>query len=51
MFFTAGVHIGRVPKLAGGFEIGQEVPEGIDEPPLEKAWKPGFIFAVTFKLR
>lgn len=51
MFITAGVHIGRVPKLAGGFEIGQEVPEGINEPPLEKEWKPGFIFAITFKLR
>lgn len=51
MFVTAGAHIGRVPKLAGGFEIGQEVPEGIDQPPVEKAWKPGFIITVTFKLR
>lgn len=51
LFLTAGVHIGRVPKLAGGFELGQEVPEGIDAPPVEKAWKPGFIFALTYKLR
>jgi hypothetical protein len=51
LFITAGVHIGRVPKLAGGFELNQEVPEGIDTPPLEKSWKPGFIFALTFKIR
>ncbi|HEY0377879.1 MAG TPA: hypothetical protein VGC87_13225, partial [Pyrinomonadaceae bacterium] len=51
MFVTAGVHFGRVPKLAGGFEVGQEVPEGIDQPPIEKAWKPGFVIAVTYKLK
>lgn len=51
LFLTAGVHVGRVPKLAGGFELGQEVPEGVEEPPVEKAWKPGFIFALTYKLR
>jgi hypothetical protein len=33
MFVTTGLHIGRVPKLAGGFQIGDEVPEGIDAPP------------------
>jgi hypothetical protein len=51
MFITAGLHVGRVPKLAGGFQLDQEVPEGIDAPPLEKAWKTGFITTVTFKLR
>jgi hypothetical protein len=51
LFITAGAHIGRVPKLAGGFELNQEVPEGIDKPPIEKSWKPGFIFALTFKIR
>jgi hypothetical protein len=51
LFLTAGVHIGRVPKLAGGFVLDQEVPEGIDTPPVEKAWKPGFIFAITYRLR
>lgn len=51
LFLTAGLHVGRVPKLAGGFAVGDEVPEGVDEPPVEKAWKPGFIFALTYKLR
>lgn len=51
MFVTTGLHVGRVPKLAGGFELGQEVPEGIDQPPVEKAWKSGFIVTITFKLR
>lgn len=51
LFFTAGAHIGRVPKLAGGFELDQEVPESVSEPPIEKAWKTGFIFTVTYKLK
>ena len=51
MFVTAGIHVGRVPKLAGGFNIGDEVPEGVADPPIEKAWKTGFITTVTFKLR
>lgn len=51
LFVTAGFHVGRVPKLAGGFQLGEEVPEGIDAPPVEKAWKTGFIVGITFKLR
>lgn len=51
MFITGGVHFGRVPKLAGGFEVGAEVPDGIDQPPVEKAWKPGFVLGITFKLK
>ncbi len=51
MFITAGVHIARVPKLAGGFKLDEEVPTGISEPPVEKAWKTGFIFAFTYKLK
>jgi hypothetical protein len=51
MFLTVGAHIGRVPKLAGGFTLDQEVPEGVSEPPVEKAWKTGVIFAFTYKLK
>lgn len=51
MFITAGAHIARVPKLAGGFQLDQEVPEGISAPPVEKAWKPGFIISFTYKLK
>ena len=48
-FITPGLHVGRAPRLAGGFQIGDEVPEGVDAPPIEKVWKPGF--AVTFTIR
>jgi hypothetical protein len=51
LFITPGLHIGRVPKLAGGFKLDQEVPEGISEPPIEKAWKSGFVVTFTYKIR
>jgi hypothetical protein len=50
LFITPGVHIGRVPKLVGGFNIGDIVPEGVDEPPLEKEWKTGFTVALSYQL-
>ena len=50
-FITPGLHIGRVPKLAGGFELGQEVPTGVSTPPIEKAWKPGFVTTFTYKIK
>jgi hypothetical protein len=50
-FITPGLHIGRVPKLAGGFALDQEVPTGVSEPPLEKAWKKGFVTTFTYKIR
>ncbi|HVQ40374.1 MAG TPA: hypothetical protein VMS31_22725, partial [Pyrinomonadaceae bacterium] len=51
LFITSGLHIGRVPKLAGGFELDQEVPTGISQPPVEKAWKKGFVTTFTYKIR
>lgn len=51
LFITPGLHIGRVPRLAGGFALDQEVPTGIDKPPIEKAWKPGFITTFTYKIK
>jgi hypothetical protein len=51
LFVTTGMHVGRVPTLVGGFNIGQEVPNGISQPPIEKAYKNGFITTLTFKLR
>ncbi|MCA1633614.1 MAG: hypothetical protein LC802_07830 [Acidobacteria bacterium] len=50
-FITPGLHIGRVPKLAGGFQLGQEVPTGVSTPPVEKAWKPGFVTTFTYKIK
>ena len=51
LFITPGLHIGRVNKLAGGFELDQEVPTGISEPPIEKAWKKGFVTTFTYKIK
>jgi hypothetical protein len=51
LFITPGLHIGRVPTLAGGFKLDQEVPQGISEPPIEKAWKTGFVVTFTYKIR
>jgi hypothetical protein len=51
LFITPGLHIGRVPRLTGGFEIGQEVPAGVSTPPLEKFWQKGFVTTFTYKIR
>lgn len=51
LFITPGLHIGRVNKLAGGFELDQEVPTGISEPPIEKTWKKGFVTTFTYKIK
>jgi hypothetical protein len=51
LFITPALHIGRVPTLVGGFKIGDEVPAGISTPPVEKAWKRGFAFTFTYKIR
>jgi hypothetical protein len=50
-FLTTAFHAGRVPTLAGGFSIGQEVPTGISSAPVENRWKPGFAIALSYKLR
>lgn len=50
-FITSGLHIGRVPKLAGGFSLDEEVPTGISEPPVEKSWNKGFVATFTYRIR
>jgi hypothetical protein len=48
MFLTAGVHIGKQASLAGGFRVGDQVPSGIDSPPIQTSYKVGPGFAITF---
>ena len=51
-FVTAAFHAARVPQLAGGFKIGDKVPDGLQDPlPLQKNFRPGFILSITFKVR
>jgi hypothetical protein len=48
IYLTGGLHIGQQAKLAGGFNVGDIVPPDITEPPVQKGYKVGFGFAVTF---
>jgi hypothetical protein len=48
MFLTPGLHIGQKVELGGGFKEGDVVPPSITQPPLQKAYKLGFGFAITF---
>lgn len=52
VFVTAAFHAARVPQLAGGFKIGDKVPDGLQDPlPVQKNFRPGFILSITFKVR
>lgn len=52
IFLTFGFHAARQQQLAGGFKIGDQVPAGLQDPlPLQKDFKAGFMFAMSFKLK
>jgi hypothetical protein len=51
MFITLGLQAARVPQLAGGFAVGDEVPSGVAAPPLEKKLEPGLLIAFTYKVK
>lgn len=52
VFATFGFHAARVETLANGFEFGKEVPADLTgDLPLERNWKKGFMFSITYKLR
>jgi len=52
VFLNFGLHAARVAQLAGGFSVGDKIPDGLNDPlPVERDWKAGFMFSVTFKLR
>jgi hypothetical protein len=46
-FITMGVHIGEKVRLIGATE-GQPAPTGLNQPPLQKSYKPSFGIAITF---
>lgn len=50
-FITPALHIGRVPSLAGGFKLGDVVPDGVSSPPVEKTWKRAFALTFTYKIK
>ncbi|MGH9722187.1 MAG: hypothetical protein ACRD8O_18410 [Bryobacteraceae bacterium] len=52
MLVTAGFHAARVPALAGGFQIGDKVPAGLQDPlPLVRSFHRGLMIALTFRIR
>lgn len=52
VFLTFGYHAARVDKLGGGFTLGEKIPSNLQDPlPVERNWKSGFMFAITYKIR
>lgn len=52
VFLTFGYHAARVEQLGGGFKLGDDIPASITDPlPIERNWKGGFMFGLTYKLR
>ena len=52
IWMTFGFHAARVTQLAGGFSIGDRVPQGLQDPlPVQRNFRPGFMYALTFKVR
>lgn len=49
-FVTVGKQAIRIPELAGGFALGDPVPQGLEEPPLEQEWDISWAVALTYKL-
>jgi hypothetical protein len=47
-FLSPGLHVGRDVRLGAGFREGEVVPPNITTAPIQKLWKVGFGFAVTF---
>ena len=48
LYLTGGLHIGQSAELGGGFKVGDLVPTDVTEAPIQKSYKAGFGFAVTF---
>ena len=48
MFITAGLHLGTVSALNGGYKVGDAVPTGVTTAPVTGSYKAGFGLAITF---
>jgi hypothetical protein len=49
-FVTLGIQGSRVPELAGGFELGDVQPMGLDKVPVTKDWDFAGFLGVTYRL-
>ncbi len=51
MFLTAGLYLGEQQKLTPGLYVGQAVPSTLTGSiPVQKNYRPGFGFAVSFRI-
>jgi len=50
LLLTTGVHWRSQEALAGGFSIGDRVPDGLTKIPLERNHSAGFMFALSVRL-
>ena len=48
VLLTVGAHVGRVPKLLDGFEIGAPKIEGLDSVPTQKSYEVGLGFGISY---
>ena len=48
VFLTMGAHVGRVPELQGGFDIGDPKIEGLDSVPTQKSYEVGLGFGISY---
>lgn len=48
VLFTAGIHVGRVSELQGGFNLGTPKVEGLDSVPIQKSYKVGLGFGISY---
>jgi hypothetical protein len=52
LIFTAGFYQQSIDSLGGGFELGDPVPDGLNDPlPTTTEKKHGFLFSVTYRFR
>jgi len=50
LFLNFGLHLAKVEKLAGGFNLGDEIPSKLQDPlPTKRSWKPGFMFSISYQ--
>jgi hypothetical protein len=48
---TWGIYVGRTLTLAGGYNLGDDVPTGLSAPPVIKSWDKAQFIAFSYKIR
>ena len=48
VLLTLGAHVGRVPELQGGFNIGDPKIDGLDSVPIQKSYRVACGFGISY---